>query len=58
MLRAPIDSVLRNIFVLRGEAIVNLHQLDHSAEERSILPPGRYRVGVQERPRDQVRSAG
>jgi RNA polymerase sigma factor (sigma-70 family) len=58
VLRAPIDNVLRNFFVLRGEAIVNMPQLEHSAEVRTILPPGRYRVGVNERPSDQLRAAG
>lgn len=57
LLRAPIDGVPRDVFVLRGDSVVKLHQLERSAEERSILPPGRYRVGVKQRPRDQPRSA-
>jgi len=41
---------------MRSDAVVAVHQLERSAEARSVLPPGRYRVGVKERPRDQRRS--
>jgi RNA polymerase sigma factor (sigma-70 family) len=57
VLRAPLDGLPRNVYVMRGDGVVALHQLERSAEERSVLPPGRYRVGVKQRPRDQLRSA-
>jgi len=57
VLRAPLDGVPRDVYILRGDTVVKLHQLELSSEERSILPPGRYRVGVKQRPRDQPRSA-
>jgi hypothetical protein len=57
VLRAPLDGLPRDVYILRGDSVVKLHQLERSAEERSVLPPGRYRVGVKQRSRHQLRPA-
>ena len=40
-----------------GEAVLDLHRLKSGQRERSVLPPGRYRVGVAVCREDEVQPA-
>lgn len=42
----PEHVELCDVCVLRGAAVLDFHRLKSGEREQSVLPPGRYRVGV------------
>jgi hypothetical protein len=54
VVRAPDDDRMLTVHVLRGEGVVDHQPLEYGAEARSILPAGRYRVGIVSRDPSKV----
>lgn len=57
VVEGPDRDGIWDVYVSRGEGVLALHRLERSERESSVLPPGRYRVGVVARQRGEGQPA-
>jgi RNA polymerase sigma factor (sigma-70 family) len=53
----PDRDGIRDVYVMRDECVLDLHRLQQGERASSVLPPGRYRVGVVARQRGEGQPA-
>jgi hypothetical protein len=57
IVEGPDRDGICDVYVMRAEGVLDLHRLERGERAQSVLPPGRYRVGVVARQRGEGQPA-